>query len=105
VEYPAGVCFIAGSVTSSNLSEIATNGVGLSALVTADPQAYKAANQHTAHFGSSTHGYNVLEITPTQLTWRMQPVNPIKVREGAAKGNPSIFVVPKDQYLIADIST
>jgi alkaline phosphatase D len=87
---------MAGSVTSSILSEIATSGVGLPALVIVDPQAYKAANQHIARLDSSTHGYNVLEITPTQLTCRMQPVNRIKVREGAAKGNPSIFVVPKD---------
>jgi hypothetical protein len=44
------------------------------------------------HFDSSTHGYNVLEITPTQLICRMQPVNPIDTQEGA-KGNPSIFLV------------
>ena len=87
VEYPAGVCFMAGSMTSSNLSEIATNGVGFPAPVMADPQVYKAANPHIVHFDSSTHGYNILDITSTQLTCRMQPVNPIKMQEGAAKGN------------------
>jgi alkaline phosphatase D len=97
--------FMAGSVTSSNLSEIVTNGVGFPAPVTADPQAYKAANPHIVHFDSSTHGYNILEITSVQLTCRMQPVNPIKMREGAAKGNPSIFRLFRDQYLITDIST
>jgi alkaline phosphatase D len=100
VEYPAGVCFMAGSVTSSNLSEIATNGVGFPAPVTADPEAYKAANPHITFFDSFTHGYNILELTPTLLTCTMQPVNPIDVQEGV-KGTPRIFTVPVNQYVIA----
>ena len=91
---------MAGSVTSSNLSEIATSGVGFPAPVTADPEAYKAANPHITFFDSSTHGYNILELTPTLLTCTMRPVNPIDVQEGV-KGTPRIFTVPVNQYVIA----
>ena len=77
-----GVCFMAGSVTSSNLAEIGTDGVGFPGPGVTDPEAYKASNPHITSFNSETHGYNVVEVTPDLLTCWMVSVHPIK--EGAA---------------------
>jgi alkaline phosphatase D len=96
-----GVCFMAGSVTSSNLTEIGTNGVGFPAPGVTDPEAYKASNPHITFFNSETHGYNVMEVTPDLLTCRMVSVNPIKVKEPRPPATPlRTFTVPRDQYVI-----
>ena len=79
-----GTCFVCGSVTSSNLVELAAgagNGDfpqvderflesedGLSALQTAFQEG---SNPHIEFFNSSTHGYNVMEVTQERLTCTM----------------------------------
>ncbi len=39
-----------------------------------DPGAYEAANPNIAFFDSTTHGYDIVEVTPERLTYRVQPV-------------------------------
>ena len=80
---PIGTCFMAGSVTSSNLVELATR-VGIPAPTAEDlSAAFKASNPHIEFFNSSTHGYNVVEVTPEQLTCTMWAVNTIRFPEAA----------------------
>ena len=81
----AGACFVCGSVTSSNLVELATgsgNGErvpevseglldsedGLSILQGAFQET---SNPHIEFFNSSTHGYNVMEVTREKLVCTM----------------------------------
>lgn len=79
-----GACFVCGSVTSSNLVELAT-GAGngdlpqfserflstedaASALQSA---LQESSNPHIDFFNSSTHGYNIMEVTQEKLTCTM----------------------------------
>jgi alkaline phosphatase D len=77
-----GVEFVCGSVTSSNLTEIATFGRGRSS-ISADREDVSEALQETnnRHFrclNSDTHGYNLIEATPEKLTCTMKSVSTIK---------------------------
>ncbi len=79
-----GTCFVCGSVTSSNLVELAAGAGnadfpqvderflesedGLSALQSAFQEP---SNPHIEFFNSSTHGYNVMEVTREKLTCTM----------------------------------
>jgi alkaline phosphatase D len=79
-----GTCFVCGSVTSSNLVELAVGAGnadfpqvderflesedGLSALQSAFQEP---SNPHIEFFNSSTHGYNVMEVTREKLTCTM----------------------------------
>jgi alkaline phosphatase D len=81
---PLGTCFVCGSVTSSNLVELAVGAGnadfpqvderflesedGLSALQSAFQEP---SNPHIEFFNSSTHGYNVMEVTREKLTCTM----------------------------------
>ena len=67
-----GVCFMGGSVTSSNLIEIATLGGigGPGAVPGPGPEGgdifsaqAQAANPNIAYLDSTTHGYNLIEVT------------------------------------------
>ena len=70
---------MAGSVTSLNLVELATR-VGAPAPPAEDlSAAFKASNPHIEFFNSETHSYNVMEVTPEQLTCTMKAVNTIQV--------------------------
>ncbi|CAA9381665.1 MAG: Phosphodiesterase/alkaline phosphatase D [uncultured Nocardioidaceae bacterium] len=89
-----GTAFVVGSVTSSNLFELAlgagNGGVGdnsrypaltqeaLSALQTA---INKPSNPHFEFIDSSTHGYNLLEVTKESLTCTMKAVSTIQQPE------------------------
>ena len=79
-----GTCFVCGSVTSSNLVELAAGAgnsdfpqvnerflsseEGLSLLQSAFQEP---SNPHIEFFNSSTHGYNVMEVTQEKLTCTM----------------------------------
>jgi alkaline phosphatase D len=100
-----GVCFMGGSVTSSNLTEIATLGQGSrvpgpgpagSVAFTAQAQA---SNPHFEFLDSSTHGYNVIEVTPTQLTCTMRAVSTISSPQ-ATLSTLRTFTVPDGQIVI-----
>jgi alkaline phosphatase D len=99
LDEPIGTCFMAGSVTSSNLVELATR-VGIPAPTAEDLSAFfKASNPHLEFFNSSTHGYNVLEVTPEELTCTMWAVNTIRFPE-AALYPLRRFTVPVNEALI-----
>lgn len=73
-----GTCFLAGSVTSSNLVELAAR-VGLPASSPIDfTTALLAANPHLSYFNSSTHGYNLVELTGEKIRVTMRAVNTIQ---------------------------
>lgn len=86
-----GTAFVCGSVTSSNLFELAlgadNGGVGDNSRIPAvarnrlgDLQTalQQGSNPHFEFFDSSTHGYNVIEVTKSKLTCTMKAVNTIQ---------------------------
>ncbi|CAA9448857.1 MAG: hypothetical protein AVDCRST_MAG78-3162 [uncultured Rubrobacteraceae bacterium] len=109
-----GVCFMGGSVTSSNLVEIATFGQGTETspavpgpgpeggdVFTAQTQA---ANPHLAYVDSTKHGYNIIEVTPEELTCTMRSVDTTR-QPRAALQTLKIFKVPEGTSLIYDVTT
>ena len=106
-----GTCFMGGSVTSSNLVEIATlgqGGNGQSALpgpgtVPGGSEAFTAeaqsSNPHFKFVNSATHGYNVIEVTPAQLTCTMKAVSTIRSPQ-ATLSTLRTFTVPSGQIVI-----
>lgn len=101
-EDAVGVCFMASSVTSANLTEIATRLGYLGPGATDFGEISKASNPHIEFFNSETHGYNILTVTPEELTCEMVSVNPIKTPEGALRTPLRTFTVPQGQYLITE---
>ncbi len=106
LEPPVGTCFVCGSVTSSNLEEIATLGVGgpqlppnRGDLLTA---AVKGSNPHIEYINSSGHGYNIMRVTPQALTCIMKAVDTIKQPQ-AELSTLRIFRVPRDRVLIQPV--
>ncbi|BBL80837.1 hypothetical protein RxyAA322_26910 [Rubrobacter xylanophilus] len=77
-----GVCFVGGSVTSSNLYEIARLGQSPSGPAVRSParleDALRISNPHYEFFDSSTHGYNVMELTERELVCTMKYVRTIR---------------------------
>lgn len=86
-----GTAFVVGSVTSSNLVELAlgaeNGGVGdntrypaltQDALSTLQTALNKPSNPHFEFIDSATHGYNVLRVTPEALTCTMKAVSTIQ---------------------------
>jgi alkaline phosphatase D len=103
---PVGVEFVCGSVTSSNLTEIATFGQGTGAIPRpSDPDAFtlaaKASNPHYEYFNSDTHGYNIMEVTPAGLSCTMVAVSTIKQAQ-AEKSILKRFRVPVNEVSIID---
>lgn len=93
-----GTAFVCGSVTSSNLNELAlgadNGGAGNGSrlpLLTAD--AYrelqsglnKSSNPHFEFFNSDTHGYNLMELTKQELVCTMKEVSTIQEPEAELK--------------------
>jgi alkaline phosphatase D len=75
---PVGVELVCGSVTSSNLSEIASLGFGAAPAPDAGQftAAVTASNPHIKYFNSNDHGYNVVEVTPASIICTMRRVTP-----------------------------
>lgn len=97
-----------GSVTSSNLVELATLGlIGGERIPPSQLEdltlALKLSNPHLEFFNSSRHGYNLIEVTPQALTCTMKVVDTIK-QPSAHLSTLKVFRVPRDQVLIQDIS-
>lgn len=107
LEAAVATCFVCGSITSANLEEIATLGVG-------GPQlppnrgdllttAVMVSNPHITYMNSSGHGYNIMEVTPQALTCTMKSVDTIKQPQ-ANLFTLKKFRVPRDQVLIQDVT-
>ncbi len=77
-----GTCFVGGSVTSSNLFEIARLGQVSDGPRPSDPGAFsaavKASNPHFEFLDSSTHGYNLMKVTKNELICTMKNVDTIR---------------------------
>ena len=104
-----GTAFVCGSVTSSNLAELAlgagNGGVGNNtrypaltqeALSTLQTALNKPSNPHFVFNDSSTHGYNLLEVTPQELVCTMKNVSTIQ-RPNASLNMLARFRVPAGQ--------
>ncbi len=106
-----GVCFMGGSVTSSNIIEIATLGRGSNAapavpgpgpeggdIFTAQTQS---ANPHIAYLDSSIHGYNLIEVTPQELVCTMRSVNTVRQPQATLQ-TLKVFKVPEGTATIVE---
>ncbi|MGB3632606.1 MAG: alkaline phosphatase D family protein [Rubrobacteraceae bacterium] len=107
-----GTAFVCGSITSSNLLELALgadNGgagdnsrvpqlteQGFSGLQTAFQQG---SNPHFEFFDSSTHGYNLMEVTKSELICTMKAVSTIQQPQ-AELSTLARFRVPAGQVQI-----
>ena len=76
---PVGVELVCPSVTSSNLTEIATFGFGTAPApdVGQFTAQTPANNPHIKYFNSSDHGYNLVEITKDSILCTMKAVRVI----------------------------
>lgn len=96
-----------GSVTSSNLAEIATLGQGgaipgfssLPGGIDAFTAEAQASNPHLEFLNSTTHGYNLIEVTPTELTCTMRAVSTIRSPQ-ATVSTLRTFTVPSGRVVI-----
>lgn len=95
----AGTCFVCGSITSSNLVELALGAgrggvpefppvAGLDpgepsqdALNALETALQEQSNPHFEFFNSDTHGYNIMEVTPEKLTCTMKNVTTTQSRQ------------------------
>lgn len=78
-----GVCFVGGSVTSSNFFEIARLGqVSDGPLLPQDRAAFTAAskqsNPHFVFLNSDTHGYNLMKVTKDDIVCTMRNVETVR---------------------------
>ncbi len=74
---PVGVELVCPSVTSSNLSEIATFGFGAApapSSVDAFTAQVTANNPHIKFFNSNEHGYNLMEVTEDSIVCTMKAI-------------------------------
>jgi alkaline phosphatase D len=109
-----GVCLMGASVTSANLVEIATLGRGSNqapAIPGPGPEGgdiftaqTQSANPHITYLDSTLHGYNLIEVTPEDLTCTMRAVNTIRQR-GATLQTLKVFKVPSGTSLLYDVTT
>ena len=106
LEPPVGVCFMGGSITSSNVAEKPSfGGSGLSIPpIEQITQVLRASNPHVKYFNSATHGYNLIEVTPQALTCTMKAVDTIK-KPQAKLNTLKVFRVPRDQVLIQEVGS
>ncbi len=91
------------SVTSSNLIEIATLGQGsvdTPAVPGPGPEGgdvftaqAQSANPHISYLDSTKHGYNLIEVTPEQLTCTMKAVDTIRTPQSPLS-TLKVFRVP-----------
>jgi alkaline phosphatase D len=108
LEQAVATCFVCGSITSSNLEEIATLGVGGPQLPPNRGDILSAAvmgsNPHIRYMNSSGHGYNIMEVMPQALTCTMKSVDTIKQPQ-ANLYTLRTFRVNKDEVVIRDSTT
>lgn len=98
-----GICFVGGSVTSSNFSEMASFSDGKPVPpIEQVTQVLRASNPHLEYFNSATHGYNLIEATPQALTCTMKAVDTVKQPQ-ANLSTLKVFRVPRDQIVIQDM--
>ena len=103
---PVGVEFVVGSTTSSNFSEQSgpsSLGVALPPIDTVT-QILQASNPHIQYFNSTTHGYNLVEVTAKALTCTLKAVSDITKPE-ATLSTLKVYRVSRDQVLIQDITS
>jgi alkaline phosphatase D len=105
-----GVEFVCGSVTSSNLYELASLGQGRVDLPgDADTRedisaAFQSSNnRHFKYFNSRTHGYNLITVTREKLTCTMKAVSTINSPQ-ATLSTLKTFEVPVNRTEIIDTS-
>lgn len=105
-----GTEFVCGSITSSNLVELAAGSASspLGPDTSLPPQSgmaiggsMAATNPHTVYFNSETHGYNIFEVSRTSLLCTMVAVSTIK-SPTATKSILKKFRVPTGQVSIND---
>lgn len=100
----AGTCFVCGSITSSNLVELATRGQGsrFSGIDSGNFSAgITANNPHIQFFGSETHGYNIMEVTPEKVVCTMKEVSTIRAPR-ATLDTLRVFEVESGSNTITD---
>ncbi|WP_017653860.1 alkaline phosphatase D family protein [Fortiea contorta] len=104
LEEPIGVEFLVGSVASSNFAEsISSSSQQLIPSVEVMTETLTASNPHIQHFDSTTHGYNLVEVTPEALTCTLKAVSEITT-PGGTLSTFKVFRVPRDQVLIEDLT-
>ncbi len=104
-DQPIGVEFLVGSTASSNFAETYNPS---SKELTHPPidvmtQMLADSNPHIQYFNSTTHGYNLVEVTPEAFTCTLKAVSNITTPE-ATISTLKVFRVPRDRVLIEDIT-
>ncbi|BAZ33435.1 phosphodiesterase/alkaline phosphatase D [Cylindrospermum sp. NIES-4074] len=105
-EEPIGVEFLVGSTASSNFAETSNSssqGIPFPP-VEVMTQMLRDSNPHIQHFDSTTHGYNLVEVTPEALTCTLKAVSDI-TKPGGTLSILKVFRVPCDQVLIEDVTS
>ncbi len=101
-DVPVGVEFVVGSTTSSNLAEqTPANSTGPSVETTT--QVLRASNPHIEYFNSTTHGYNLVNLTPDALICTLKAVSDI-TKPGGTLSTLKIYRVSRDRVFIEDIT-
>jgi alkaline phosphatase D len=105
-ESPVGIELMVGSISSANLEEDIESELELPSSPVPAKQmgiapnllepVIRAANPHIHFWDSSTHGYGVLTITPTQLTCEFKAVSTIR-EPTATLVSLKTFTVPVNQ--------
>ncbi|WP_248277849.1 alkaline phosphatase D family protein [Brasilonema sp. UFV-L1] len=102
---PIGVEFLVGSVTSSNFAR--SNALDSLKVplgpIEAITQMLMTSNPHINYFNPTTHGYNLVEVTPEALICTLKAVSTI-TKPGGTLSILKVFRVPRDQVLIEDIT-
>ncbi|KZL49917.1 phosphodiesterase [Nodularia spumigena CENA596] len=103
-EEPIGVEFLVGSMASSNFAETDNSSTQqINPSIEVMTQMLTASNPHIQYFNSTTHGYNVVEVTPFALTCTLKAVSDITT-PGGTISILKVFRVPLDQVLIEDLT-
>lgn len=104
-EEPIGVEFLVGSISSSNFAETHNSSAqeGFFPPIDVMTQMLTASNPHIQYFNSTTHGYNLVEVTPEALTCTLKAVGNITT-PGGTLSTLKVFRVPRDQVLIEDLT-
>ncbi|WP_242039630.1 alkaline phosphatase D family protein [Anabaena sphaerica] len=103
-EEPIGVEFLVGSMASSNFAEADnSSSQQINPPIEVMTQMLTASNPHIQYFNSTTHGYNVVEVTPEALSCTLKAVSDITT-PGGTISILKVFRVPLDQVLIEDLT-